>query len=150
MKNGQKYAKEIQQMMNQDYYECSLWSVRNGKKASEECCHIPESFDPVSGSDEFCKKCLGESLEWLNQEYKDQILDDVEKEYLSAVIKPFRKIIVTVSKHRLNNDLEYIAIRVKSLKEDEEENMCFPAFKIGTMYKGMELDKKYSLEELGL
>lgn len=47
-------------------------------------------------------------------------------------------------------DFEYIAIRVKSLKEDEEENMCFPAFKIGTMYKGMELDKKYSLEELGL
>lgn len=57
---------------------------------------------------------------------------------------------MNVSKHRLNNDLEYIAISVKSLKEDEEENMCFPVFKIGTMYKGMELDKKYSLEELGL
>lgn len=83
-------------------------------------------------------------------EHKEKILTKFEKDYLSSTLHPFRKIIVTVSKHRLNNDFEYIAIRVKSLKEDEEENMCFPAFKIGTMYKGMELDKKYSLEELGL
>ena len=98
----------------------------------------------------YCKGCGERVLKWLLEEAKEPILDDVEKEYLSAVIKPFRKIIVTVSKHRLNNDLEYIVIRVKSLKEDEEENMCFPVFKIGTLYKGMELDKKYSLEELGL
>lgn len=97
-----------------------------------------------------CEGCGERALKWLLEEAKEPVLDYVEKEYLSAVIKPFRKIIVTVSKHRLNNDLEYIAIRVKSLKEDEEENMCFPAFKIGTMYKCMELDKKYSLEELGL
>ena len=97
-----------------------------------------------------CEGCGERVLKWLLEETKEPVLDDVEKEYLSAVINPFRKIIVTVSKHRLNNDFEYIAIRVKSLKEDEEENMCFPAFKIGTMYKGMELDKKYSLEELGL
>lgn len=83
-------------------------------------------------------------------EHKEKILTKFEKDYLSSTLHPFRKIIVNVSKHRLNNDLEYIAIRVKSLKEDEEENMCFPAFKIGTMYKGMELDKKYSLKELGL
>lgn len=83
-------------------------------------------------------------------EHKEKILTKSEKDYLSSILHPFRKIIVIVSKHRLNNDFEYIAIRVKSLKEDEEENMCFPAFKIGTMYKGMELDKKYSLEELGL
>lgn len=56
MKNGQKYAKEINQMVNQEYFECSLWSIRNGKRASEDCSHIPESFDPVSGRDEFCKK----------------------------------------------------------------------------------------------
>lgn len=84
-------------------------------------------------------------------EHKEKILTKFEKDYLSSALHPFRKIIVTVSKHRLNNDFEYIAIRVKSLREtDVEENMCFPAFKIGTMYKGMELDKKYSLEELGL
>ena len=97
-----------------------------------------------------CEGCGERVLKWLLEEAKEQVLDDVEREYLSATIKPFRKIIVTVSKHRLNNDFEYITIRVKSLKEDEEENMCFPAFKIGTMYKGMELGRKYTLEELGL
>lgn len=97
-----------------------------------------------------CEGCGERVLKWLLEEAKEPVLDDVEKEYLSAVIKPFRKIIVTVSKHRLNNDLEYISIRVKSLKEYEEENMRFPAFKIGTMYKGMEVNKEYSLEELDL
>ena len=97
-----------------------------------------------------CTGCRERFIKWLLEEAKEPVLDDLEKKYLSEVIKPFRKRIVTVYKHRLNNDFEYIAIRVKSLKEDEEENMCFPAFKIGTMYKGMELDKKYSLEELGL
>lgn len=145
MKNGQKYAKEIQQMMNQDYYECSLWSVRNGKKASEECCHIPESFDPVSGSDEFCKKCLGESLEWLNQEYKDQILDDVEREYLSAVIKPFRKKVDTISKFHTVNTMQYIYFQMK-----DNNGWTLPLFKKGTMYKGMVQGKHYTLEELDL
>ena len=146
MKNGQKYAKEIQQMMNRDYYECSLWSVRNGKRASEDCCHIPESFDPVSGRDEFCKKCLGESLEWLNQEYKDQILDDAEKKYLSAVIKPFRKNIKYIRKNKsAYKDKQFILIVFY-----DGNYMYFPFFENDAMYKGMELDKKYSLEEIGL
>ena len=55
-----------------------------------------------------CKECKKNIMNWLLEEAKEPILDDVEKEYLSAVIKPFRKIIVTVYKNRLNNDLEYI------------------------------------------
>ena len=146
MKNGQKYAKEIQQMMNKDYFECSLWSVRNGKRASEECCHVPESFDPVSGRDEFCKKCLSESLEWLNQEYKDPILDDVEKEYLSAVIKPFRKKISCIRKTKDPRKGEnYIKIECC-----DGDLMHFPNLSNDAMYKGMKENKKYSLEELDL
>ena len=146
MKNGQKYAKEINQMVNQEYFECSLWSIRNGKKASEDCCHIPESFDPVSGSDEFCKKCLGESLEWLNQEYKESILDDVEKEYLSAVIKPFRKKISCIRKSKdPRKRKNYIKIEFC-----DGDRMFFPNLANDAMYKEMKLDKNYTLEELGL
>lgn len=146
MKNGQKYAKEINRMVNQEYFECSLWSIRNGKKASEDCCHIPESFDPVSGSDEFCKKCLGESLEWLNQEYKESILDDVEKEYLSAVIKPFRKKISCIRKSKdPRKRKNYIKIEFC-----DGDRMFFPNLANDAMYKGMKLDKNYTLEELGL
>ena len=146
MKNGQKYAKEIQQMMNKDYFECSLWSVRNGKRASEECCHVPESFDPVSGRDEFCKKCLGESLEWLNQEYKDPILDDVERKYLSAVIKPFIKKISCIRKSKdPRKGKNYIKIEFC-----DGDCMFFPNLSNDAMYKGIKLDRNYTLEELGL
>ena len=146
MKNGIKYAKEIQQMLNQEYFECSLWNIRNGKRASEDCRHIPESFDPVSGRDEFCKKCLCESLEWLNQEYKDPILDDVERKYLSAVIKPFRKKVSCIRKSKdLSEGKKYIKIELCN-----GDTMYFPYLANDAMYKGMEVNKEYSLEELGL
>ena len=146
MKNGIKYAKEIQQMLNQEYFECSLWNIRNGKRASEDCRHIPESFDPVSGMDEFCKKCLCESLEWLNQEYKDPILDDVEREYLSAVIKPFRKKISYIRKSKdPRKGKNYIKIEFF-----DGDCMFFPNLSNNAMYKGMELGKNYTLEELGI
>ena len=148
MKNGQKYAKEINQMVNKEYFECSLWSIRNGKRALEDCSHIPESYDPVSARDKFCKKCLCESLEWLNQEYKDPILEDVEREYLSAVIKPFRNKVKKIAKISRIGQPEEQYIRIVF---GELDFMNFPNFNTNTgMYKGMEADRLYSLEELGL
>ena len=149
MKNGQKYAKEIQQMMNQDYYECSLWSVRNGKKASEECCHIPESFDPVSGRDEFCKKCLGESLEWLNEEYKDpkHILNEQEKEIVRIMCDLANKCdryVIYVSK--FIDEFKGVYIYFKFDNADFMETPWLPK----NMFEGMEHCKRYTSEELGL
>ena len=79
---------------------------------------------------------------WLEQEYKPPILDDVEKAYLSAVIKPFREMVEYIEK-RTYTGKEYIAIVIK-----EDLNVSFPVFE--KMYKGMELNKEYTLEELGL
>lgn len=86
-------------------------------------------------------------LEWLEEEYKPPILDDVEKAYLSAVIKPFRKDVEWIEKiERYDGKNEYIHITVK-----RNEDCCeLPTFKKGTMYKGMEANKVYTLEELGL
>lgn len=72
-----------------------------------------------------------------------EILDEEEKEYLSAVIKPFRDKIEYIEKHGV--DKEYIDICIRN-----DSRITFPYFKSGTMYKGMELNKKYTLEELGL
>ena len=78
------------------------------------------------------------------------ILDDVEKEYLSAVIKPFRNRIISIRKYRFNQD-EYIGIYIKYYaKTDENEMITLPVFKEVTMYKGMETNRRYTLEELGL
>lgn len=75
-----------------------------------------------------------------------QILDGAEKRYLSAVIKPFRKHVQNIAKYlTYGNTEEYIIIQI-----DSSERVNFPHFKVGTMYKGMELDREYTLEELGL
>lgn len=74
-----------------------------------------------------------------------EILDDAEREYLENIIKPFRNKISNISKEPSIFGKEFICIGFKN-----EEFMCFPYFKKNTMYKGMELNRKYSLEELGL
>lgn len=89
-------------------------------------------------------------VNWLEDEYKEPILDEKEREYLSAVIRPWRDKVTDIRKIREwvseEPNAEYIRISLNGGSE-----ICdLPYFKAGTMYKGMELDRKYSLEELGL
>lgn len=84
---------------------------------------------------------------WLEEEYKPTILTDKEKAYLSAVIKPFREKVKCINKtyQDIINQITYI--RIDMLNEDFAS---FPSFERETMYKGMEIEKGYTLEELGL
>ena len=79
-----------------------------------------------------------------------QILDDAEKSYLSAVIRPFRNRVQYIEKmfedHLLGDQDCYLFIRFN----DGNYDMNFPVFRESIMYKGMERYKKYTLEELGL
>ena len=76
-----------------------------------------------------------------------EILDDEEKEYLRKVIKPFRKRIKYIS---LKNSVgEYNAVYIAVYLENDD-SMTLPNFKKGTMYKNMEVKKRYTLKELGL
>ena len=72
------------------------------------------------------------------------ILDEKEKEYLSAVIKPFRDKVISISKKSANYG-EFIDILI-----DEAENIYLPYFKPGKMYQGIGVNREYTLEELGL
>ena len=72
------------------------------------------------------------------------ILDEKEKEYLSAVIKPFRDKVISISKKSANYG-EFIDIVI-----DDEEDIYLPYFKSGKMYQGMRVNREYTLEELGL
>lgn len=83
-------------------------------------------------------------LSWLEEEYKPEILTDKEKAYLSAVVKPFKGKVKTVEKVSFCGEEEYLKILFKM------DLMSLPFFAKGTMYKGMEANKKYTLEELGL
>ena len=84
---------------------------------------------------------------WLEEEYVPDILTDKEKAYLSAVIKPFRKKVKCINKIDHDNINQITYIRIDMLNEDFAS---LPLFEKETMYKGMEVDKKYTLEELGL
>lgn len=91
-----------------------------------------------------CIEYTTDILEWMAQEYKGDILDYAEKKYLSEVIRPFRKEVTTIKKIEAPAGGEYISILLK------DDGMCLPCFKKDTMYKGMEPEKRYTPEELGL
>jgi hypothetical protein len=80
-------------------------------------------------------------------EVEQEILDEEEKKYLSAVIKPFKNRVEYIIKKlsSCNSTAEYIVIEVIN-----EGCIALPYFKKDTMYKGMEIDKEYTLKELGL
>ena len=86
-------------------------------------------------------------LSWLEEEYKPNILNEKEKEYLAAVIKPFRKRIEYIEK----TDNYYVdGKQFLSIGLVTDDHCYLPFFKKGTMYKGMEANECYTLEELGL
>lgn len=89
------------------------------------------------------------SDKFLNQEIDIEvpdILDETEKKYLSAVIRPFKKRVDSIMKisDPLGYEKEYIFIKL------DEDSFSLPYFKTGTMYQGMELERAFTLEELGL
>lgn len=74
-----------------------------------------------------------------------EILDDIEKEYLRNIIKPFRDRVKAISLITSGGKgYCYINIKLK------DENIYLPNFEINTMYKGMKPEKEYGLEELGI
>lgn len=80
------------------------------------------------------------------EEDKKEILDETEREYLKAVIKPFKKRVKFIRKTASNMLFEKELLLIQ-LNDDD---LILPYFEKETMYKGMELGKKYTLEELGI
>lgn len=90
------------------------------------------------------KKQVNQLKEENKKEKNKSILDDEEKEYLSAVIRPFKDKVEYIEKCGFLKE-EYINIKITN-----DSKMSFPYFKKETMYKGMKTDEKYTLKELGL
>ena len=88
-------------------------------------------------------------VDWLLQEYKGPVLDEVEREYLSNVIKPFRKSVLYISKIEKGYDPDICFIAIV-LNGSEKINLPYFDLKKSDMYAGMQPFVKYSLEELGL
>lgn len=128
MKNIEKYKDVLLNSETNDLTCCVIDLFHNGK--------CPDS----------CKVCKQKAIEWLLSEYKEPVLDDAEKAYLSEVIRPFRNRVTSVRKWF--NGIDYNII----ISLDDGENLCqLPCFPLSSeMYKGMDSKKWYSLHELGL
>lgn len=118
--------------------------ILNSSRADLTCC----VNDSILGKNCYrtCNECKKSVMKWLLSEAKEPILDEVERKYLSDVIRPFKKKVVFIAKVPTSvGNGEYVCICTFP-----HERMFFPAFEKGTMYKGMEDRRHYSLKELGL
>ena len=101
---------------------------------------------------------LFSAIKWEDEEptlisdiYNPQVLDDAEREYLKTVLKPFRGAVKYVEKVPAivfdddNRGKEYVFVAFYG-----RGSFAFPNFDAGSMYAGMELNKEYKLDELGI
>ena len=95
-------------------------------------------------------KSLGKVVRWLLSEYKEPpILDEVEREYLSAVCRPY-KVETICKKTTSSKNSQWLRICTINTYLNGYEYTHLPNFKANTMYQGMELDKQYTPQELGI
>lgn len=129
---------------NLEHYKGRLKKIlKMGYKDPQTVFHdIKASIDPeIQRTSDFFTSSI---LDWMAQEYKLELLDYSEKKYLSEVIRPFREEVTAIEKLEAPAGREYILIILK------DDGMHFPCFKKDTRYKGLELEKRYAPEELGL
>lgn len=127
-------------MLNIEKYKDN---ILNAAQADITCCVIDLFHNGVCPDN--CKDCKKAAMEWLLEECKEPILTDSEREYLSAVIKPFRKNVMDVVKTQYSGGKQSIRIRISA-----GDYVELPLFNNNTMYKGMDVGKYYTPEELGL
>ena len=98
------------------------------------------------------------AIKWEDEEptlisdiYNPQVLDNAEREYLKTVLKPFHENVAYVEKVPAivfdgdNRGKEYVFVAFYG-----RGSFAFPNFDAGSMYTGMELNKEYKLDELGI
>lgn len=137
--------------------EFKVWIIKNCKQLScEKCVFLKVCCDEVSSDCWINNKDIY-SDKFLNQEIEIEtdILSEKEKEYLKSIIRPFKDRVEHIEKKKnINSEgtFYFIAIAIKSVVIDcLSETIYFPYFKPESkMYEGMELNKKYTLKELGL
>lgn len=140
MKNIEKYEKEISQLVNKGgSLECSIATVA-GIREEKHC------FSPA------CKECHNKCIEWMCSEYNEPILSDEEKDIVKEMIDVILKFgctVIDVRKIDIGNCDSFISIRYENPVIGIDDTISSPIIN-SDKFKGMELNRKYTLEELGL
>ena len=79
----------------------------------------------------------------------NSVLDEAEKRYLTNIIKPFKDQVIAIAKRSANYG-EFIDIMIDEGEIGDCGNIYLPYFKSESMYKGMKINREYTLDQLGL
>ena len=135
------------------------WMVKNGYKFREltyKWCNKTGKYDYDILLN---NKCVGKVKDsysseaittWLDMEHEEPILTNSEREYLSAVIKPFKDRVKSITKvyWDYTGGEKHCYILIKC--DEVCDSFGLPEFNELEMYRGMEYDHDYTLKELGL
>ena len=88
-------------------------------------------------------------VDFLSLPVEEEKLDNVEKRYIKDFIRPFRDDIKYIKKVATLYTLKE-QIRIIYYKNGITGEILLPPFPKNSMYKGMKLNKEYTLEELGI
>ena len=141
MKNIEKYENEISRLVNEDnVLSCAIATVAGIRK--EKPCYYQD-----------CEVCHKKCLEWMYSEYKEEILSDDEKDIVKAMCDAIYRFgcdeVISVCKIGFGMHCNFISISYKNEYSGVNETMASPIFR-NDLFAGMELRKRYSLEELGI
>ena len=140
MKNFEKYEHKISKLVNEDnILPCAIATVA-GIRKEKPCYH------------QDCEVCHKKCLEWMYSEYKEEILSDDEKDIIKPMIDTILKFgcsIIYVSKEYYVDGSFYISISYKNDVIGHKDSIASPCFN-NDKFKGMEIEKEYKLEELGI
>lgn len=87
-------------------------------------------------------------LDWLCAEHRT--LTEEERDYFGSIIKPFKDRVKSINKDETGVGTEYITVVYKPINGGNGCLFALPEFIAGTLYRGMELNKAYTLKELDL
>ena len=143
MKNFEKYEHQISKVVNEDNtLTCSI-AIVSGIKKQNMC-----SFD------DDCNECSKECLKWMHSEYKEQILTEEEKDIIRHFMEAYSGICSKIVKVIKTGSFNVVCLKFLS---GSTSSICSvncvtisPEISKDVMFKGMELNVAYTLEELGL
>lgn len=145
-----KITKKLRDVTKEEFKKWKNINCLIGDMHCSEClfykvsCGLEVKDSWVINKDMYSDKFLDQTIE---VEAPD-ILNKEEKEYLSAVIKPFRDRIISIAKITAScNNREAILI---TYTETSIRDFRLPDFPKYTMYNNMSNGIAYKLEELGL
>ena len=141
MKNIEKYEHEISKLVNGgNSLSCAIATVA-GIRKEKPCYH------------QDCAVCHKECLEWMYSEYNEPILSDDEKDIVKAMCDAIYRFgcdeVISVCKIGFGMRCNFISISYKNEYSGVNETIASPIFR-NDLFAGMELRKRYSLEELGI